>query len=109
MIIFGWTTRTKPTARHGQFYCPHCRVSSTYSECRQRTRFHLFFIPVITVSDDPGGVQCCHCKTFYDEEVLQQAPRQKLASWDCPQCGRSWPETNVRCPFCKVRLNGTPT
>jgi hypothetical protein len=108
MIIFGWTTRIKPTAHHGQFYCPHCRVSSTYAECRRKSYFHLFFIPVLPLSDDPHGVQCCNCKSTFDDEVLTYQPQQEMASWRCPQCNRNWPENNIRCPICKVRPDGTP-
>jgi hypothetical protein len=28
--------------------------------------------------------------------------------WECPGCGRKWPETNVRCPICRIRPDGTP-
>ncbi len=107
-IIFGWTTRIKPTARHGQFYCPQCRVSSTYAECLRSTYFHLFFIPLIPLSESRDGVQCCTCKNAFDDEVLEYTPPQLTASWKCPQCDRSWPESNIRCPICKVRPDGTP-
>ncbi|MGY8768753.1 MAG: zinc-ribbon domain-containing protein [Pirellulales bacterium] len=103
MIIFGWKTRIKQTAHHGQFHCPHCCVTSTYAECRLKTYFHLFFIPVLPLSDDPCGVQCCNCKNTFDDQVLSQIPEQEIVKWKCPECNRSLPETNVRCPICKVR------
>jgi len=75
MIIFGWTTRIKPTARHGQFHCPHCQVSTTYAECRRITYFRLFVIPILPLSDNPHGIQCCACTSTYDDSVLSYADR----------------------------------
>ncbi|HBN79427.1 MAG TPA: hypothetical protein DD473_27130 [Planctomycetaceae bacterium] len=105
MIIFGWTTRIKPTSRHGQFFCPHCQVSSTYAECRRKTYVHIFFIPIFPISNEPLGVQCFNCKNTYAEEVVMNDPRHEISSWKCPECNRNWPGTNIRCPICKIRPN----
>ena len=108
MIIFGWTTKIKPTAHYGQFYCPVCGVSTTYAECRRKTYFTLYFLPVLRLSDDPGGIQWRQCKRAFDEVPYSYPPEEERNSWKCPECGRDWPETNVRCPICKVRPDGRP-
>ncbi len=103
MFIFGITERVLQTSQHGQFFCPNCQVTTTYAECRRKSYLHIFFIPLIPCDNDPAGIQCCNCLSEYDDPSVSEYNQQALATWQCSQCKRTWPETNVRCPICKIR------
>ncbi|MBW3543743.1 MAG: zinc ribbon domain-containing protein [Planctomycetes bacterium] len=66
---------------------------------------HLFFIPLIPLNARPHGIRCETCHGDFDDSVLDNQPSQQGAVWECTTCGRTWPETNIRCPICKTRRN----
>src|SRR5712691_3110461 len=106
MIIFGTASRVKRTAQHGQFYCPTCDLSTTYTPVQLQTYHHLFGIPFGIISE-ANKIECSSCQTLFDEGVLSERPKQSLKTWICPSCGRDWPETNIACAMCRVRPDGS--
>ena len=65
-------------------------------------------IPLQQLSDNTGVIQCTGCGTHFDESVIHAVGPNQESTWECPKCSRKWPETNVRCPICKVRPSGAP-
>lgn len=108
IVLFGTTTRHRVTTQHGQFYCPNCLRNTTFAGLRRRKYFHLFYVPVLRLEDAPGGVRCSGCGTDFDVHPHDAAPMTVGATWACPQCGREWPETSIRCAVCRVTPDGTP-
>ena len=107
-IVFGTRTGMKAAKIHGQFSCPVCGGLTTYVELRLKKHFHLFYIPVFKLEDQPSGIECQGCGNQFSEDAIYARPLGDESTWDCPQCGRTWPETHVRCSICKVRPDGSP-
>jgi hypothetical protein len=107
MIIFGWYKRRHVTRQQGQFYCPNCCVDSTYAHVRLREYFHIFFIPIIRTWDETHGIRCRTCQSYFEDDAIYAKPAGPVVKWRCPNCGGSWPESNICCPICKVRPDGS--
>jgi len=104
VILFGTHTSIAPTSQHGQFVCPECGEKTSYAHARRQSCFHVFFLPVMTLSDEADGIICGSCHHHMDESVVYRTREKTEADkWACRKCGRTWPQTNVRCPVCKVR------
>lgn len=58
----------------GTFYCPKCCSSQQYWHKRVRHFFALYFIPLIPLGTVGEYVQCQHCQTQFEPQVLQNSP-----------------------------------
>jgi hypothetical protein len=82
MIIFGHRAYTFGAGRGGEFHCPQCNTQRPYKLKKLQRFFHLYFIPIIPLTELQRWVECRLCKSKYRTEVLklkaEQEARQKL-------------------------------
>jgi hypothetical protein len=76
-IIWGSKVRKLPIAS-GEFFCPSCSVHRAYDKVRLAKYFTLYFIPLFETSDLGTVVECTHCESMYDPQVIGHAKALEL-------------------------------
>lgn len=68
MILFFGTRPGKKTTQllHG-VSCPHCNQINTLTLMTQPNYFHLFWLPLFTITTSRFA-ECAHCKRIYHEK-----------------------------------------
>jgi hypothetical protein len=80
MVIWGTKGVTK-VGKTGEFHCPSCGESRTYSHKLVKRYFTLYFIPIFPMEDVGEYVECGSCRGTYKTLVLGYDPvaeRQRL-------------------------------
>ncbi|WP_294613453.1 hypothetical protein [uncultured Gilliamella sp.] len=81
-IIFGTSGRHVDETR-GQFNCPSCCANENitsdvkqqrYTGVKVAKYFTLFFIPIFSYQTLGRYIKCNHCKSEYNEKVLEYVP-----------------------------------
>ncbi|MCM2371820.1 zinc ribbon domain-containing protein [Aporhodopirellula aestuarii] len=59
------------TRERGDFYCPTCGATQSYRLRARRPFLTLYLIPTVPIGAPELFVQCDHCRSSWDETVLQ--------------------------------------
>lgn len=71
MIIWG-TRSVKSTRGSGQFHCPHCQATRSYTHVRARRFGHVYWIPLIPMGEGLEYVECRSCRNAWQPSVLER-------------------------------------
>jgi hypothetical protein len=105
IIFWGWTTITR-TVGEGAFYCPRCRVHTSYSHQRIKEYFTLYFIPLFPTNTIGEFIECRECGTTFQPSIRDLSPEQieeRQRPWKCSDCQGLNPPSEMHCLNCKAR------
>ncbi|HWE36739.1 MAG TPA: zinc-ribbon domain-containing protein [Isosphaeraceae bacterium] len=75
MFILVWGSRVRVIdLGSGDFHCPECDQSRTYSHRRVARYFTLFWIPLFPTANLGEYVECRTCGLQYTDEILSYTP-----------------------------------
>ncbi len=57
------------TRGKGEFFCPVCRLPSTYKLKKRKQFVTLYFIPLIPINDVDTFIRCDRCRNKFGEEI----------------------------------------
>ena len=89
IIIWGSKGRSRKVDS-GEFYCPSCRTSTTYTRMRASRYFTLYFIPIFPMETLGEWVVCSRCSGEFDSHIPELSSSEierALSPWECSQCG----------------------
>src|SRR6188768_3254372 len=69
-VVFGSRVITL-TVGVGKFHCPRCASIQSFKHLKRTRFFTLYFIPVFPMGEIDQRVECGHCGTAYNSNVLR--------------------------------------
>lgn len=76
MLIFGNKVVTK-VRKSGEFHCPVCDSTKTFAMKRVLRFFALYFLPLFPTNTLGEYVECHHCQSTFDPQVLSYRPAEE--------------------------------
>ncbi len=104
-IIWGSTTITSKVTE-GAFYCPRCRVHTSYVQRRVKEFFTLYFIPIFPTRTLGEYVECRDCGDSFHPAILEHSAaeiEERQRPWTCVDCQGLNPPSEMRCLNCHAR------
>ncbi len=102
MIIWGSRGRLIKKGE-GNFFCPNCKEDRDYILKRSASYFTLFWVPLFQIKNHGEFVECQHCESSYQSNILKYS-REELTAltkpWVCKNCNNSNPSEYKDCLNC---------
>lgn len=80
IFFFGTRPGTTDFKALPEVDCPYCGQSDTLTFLLTRSWFHIFWIPIFTISKH-SHVECAHCKRVYDTQEFTSEMRHAIEGY----------------------------